>query len=297
MEKKILFNTEVSNLVVNLAEFLLAKHGNCFNVYGIPRGGIPVVYMLKNFLPNIQIVDSPRNADVFIDDLIDSGATETRYELLYQKPLYALLDKRLQKYEERRWVVFPWENGEEDTSGLDIPTRFLQYIGEDTNRDGLKDTPKRVLKAWDEIYSGYKMDPKTILGRVFENDKDYDEMVILKDIEFYSTCEHHALPFFGKAHVAYIPVKEVVGISKLARLVDCFAKRLQVQERMTQQIVQTIDEVLKPLGCACVIEAQHMCMKSRGVQKQSSTMVTSALSGVFKKAETRAEFMTMIGRR
>jgi GTP cyclohydrolase I len=297
MNKQFLSSTDVSVLVGKMAEFLVAKHGNCFSVYGVPRGGIPVAYMLKNFLPNITIVDIPEPADVFVDDLIDSGATESRYETLYQKPLYALLDKRPQPAADRPWVVFPWEKGESDKSADDIPIRFLQYIGEDPNRDGLKETPQRMLRAWGEIYAGYQMKEKEILGRVFDNDKNYDEMVVLKDIEFYSTCEHHALPFFGKAHVAYIPTTKIVGISKLARLVDCFAKRLQVQERMTQQIVNNIEQVLKPLGAACIIEAQHLCMKSRGVEKQNSIMVTSALSGVFKKPETRAEFLSMIGRK
>jgi GTP cyclohydrolase I len=298
MEKKFLNNAQVADITRALAAFLLAKHGNCFSVYGIPRGGIPVAYMLKAFLPEITIVDLPELATVFVDDLVDSGATEAKYETKYQTPLYVLIDKRLESPYHGKWIVFPWENAEEeDKSAEDIPLRFLQFIGEDPERDGLKDTPQRMLRAWQEIYSGYNMNPEKILGRVFENDKDYDEMVVLKDIEFYSTCEHHALPFFGKAHIAYIPNGTIVGISKLARLVDCFSKRLQVQERLTKQIVDTIEGVLKPHGAGCIIEAQHLCMKSRGVAKQESTMVTSALTGVFKKHETRAEFLAIIGRK
>jgi GTP cyclohydrolase I len=171
----------------------------------------------------------------------------------------------------------------------------LVAIGEDTKREGLIDTPKRVVKMWDEIYAGYKMDPGKILT-TFAAD-GYDQMVILKDIELYSMCEHHMLPFFGKAHVAYIPDPEgkIVGISKLARLVDIFAKRLQIQERIGQQVTSALNEYLKPLGAACVIEATHMCMRMRGVAKQNSEMVTSSMQGVFlTDPSVRSEFLRLI---
>lgn len=164
-------------------------------------------------------------------------------------------------------------------------------------REGLRDTPKRVVKSWIELYGGYALDPKKILGTTFKQEGyAYDEMVLLKDIELYSTCEHHMLPFYGKAHVAYIPnANRVVGLSKLARLVDCFARRLQIQEKLTNQIADAIVEALQPQGAAVVIEARHHCMCARGVGKQNSAMTTSALRGVFKeKNEVRQEFLRLI---
>jgi len=169
--------------------------------------------------------------------------------------------------------------------------KIFDFIGEDRDREGLKDTPKRVVKSWGKIYSGYKEDPKKILGTVFE-DGACDEMVILKNIEFYSMCEHHMLPFFGKVSIGYIPNKKVVGISKLARLVEVFARRLQIQEKMTSQIADTLMDVLHPKGAMVVTEATHMCMVMRGVEKQNSVMTTSAVRGLFKSDHrTREEFM------
>lgn len=169
----------------------------------------------------------------------------------------------------------------------------LQLIGEDPTREGLLDTPKRVLKSYKELYGGYKMDPVKILGTTFDAES-YDQMVICKDIEMFSTCEHHMIPFFGKVHIGYIPSKRVVGLSKLARLSDAYARRLQIQERLTQQIAKTMDDVLKPKGVMVMIEAKHMCMCARGVQKQHSLMVTTAVLGAFKNPTTRAEFLGAI---
>lgn len=169
----------------------------------------------------------------------------------------------------------------------------LTYIGEDPTREGLLETPGRILRSWDTLYAGYKQSPADLLT-VFEKD-GYDQIVLLKDIELYSMCEHHMLPFFGKAHVAYLPGKHVIGISKLARLVDIYARRLQIQERLCQQVTAALMEYLKPQGAACVIEATHLCMKMRGVQKQNSVMVTSSLTGVFLSDSTvRSEFMNLI---
>lgn len=170
---------------------------------------------------------------------------------------------------------------------------ILAYIGEDPDREGLLDTPKRVVKAWDELTEGYGLDPATILSTAFQAD-GYDEMVLCRNIEFHSTCEHHMLPFSGVAHVAYIPSRRVVGLSKMARLVDCFARRLQIQERMTRQIANTMQEVLKPKGVGVVVQAKHMCMVCRGVMKQRSEMVTSALLGVMRKPEPRQEFLSLV---
>jgi len=174
---------------------------------------------------------------------------------------------------------------------------ILSNIGEDADRQGLQRTPERVARMFDELTAGYHVDPiKMINEAVF--DVEYNEMVVVKDIEYYSLCEHHMLPFFGKAHVAYIPNGKVIGLSKIPRMVEMFARRLQVQERMTEQIASFLEEVLSPQGVAVVIEGAHMCSMMRGVKKQQATMVTSSLRGLFKSdARTRAEFMNHIGRR
>ncbi len=169
----------------------------------------------------------------------------------------------------------------------------ITTLGEDADREGLQNTPERVAKAMQYITAGYTMDAKAILESA-KFRETYSEMVIVKDIELYSLCEHHILPFFGKAHVAYIPNGYITGLSKLARVVDCFARRLQVQERMTHQIVDVIQETLNPLGVAVVIEAQHLCMMMRGVGKQNSITTTSAFSGEFKNDVTRSEFLRLI---
>ncbi len=170
----------------------------------------------------------------------------------------------------------------------------IKLIGENPEREGLLDTPKRVVKSWKEIYGGYHMDPKQILSTTFEGE-GYDEIVLLDNIELYSTCEHHMLPFFGKAHVAYIPGKRVVGLSKLARLVECFSRRLQIQERLTTQIAEALQENLQPKAVAVVVQAKHFCMVARGVGKQNSTMTTSCVKGLFKDDEkARMELLKLI---
>jgi len=175
----------------------------------------------------------------------------------------------------------------------DYIRKILEEIGEDPERDGLKDTPERVEKAIRFLTSGYAHGAEEIInGALF--DVKYDEMVIVSDIDFFSLCEHHLLPFFGKCHVAYIPHQKVIGLSKIARLVEMFSRRLQVQERLTTQIAQTIEEVIKPQGVGVVIEAQHMCMIMRGVEKQNSRAVTSSMLGSFRRQETRMEFLDLI---
>ncbi len=178
-----------------------------------------------------------------------------------------------------------------------LVTELLGLIGEDPEREGLLRTPHRVARALEFLTQGYAMDVETVLnGAVFQ--ERYDEMVVVKDIDFYSQCEHHMLPFFGKAHIAYIPNGKIVGLSKLPRIVDVFARRLQVQERMTQQIAETIQRYLQPQGVAVVTEASHMCMMMRGVQKQNSVTTASAMLGVFKhQVETRAEFLNLISQK
>ena len=174
---------------------------------------------------------------------------------------------------------------------------LLRWAGDDPEREGLIGTPGRVARAYREYFAGYEDDPVEILQRTFEETDGYDEIVLLRDIAFESHCEHHLAPIIGKAHVAYFPDTRVVGISKLARVVEVYAKRLQIQEKMTAQIANTVNEVLQPLGTAVVIEAEHQCMTTRGVHKPGVTMVTSRLLGVFRKnPTTRRELLSMIGR-
>lgn len=171
---------------------------------------------------------------------------------------------------------------------------ILSEIGEDPNREGLKNTPERVKRLYKEITSGYNEDPKEIInGAIY--DIDYDEMVIVKDIEFYSLCEHHLLPFFGKAQIAYIPKRKVIGLSKIPRIVEVYARRLQVQERMTVQIANFLNETLKPKGVAVVVNGYHLCMAMRGIRKSDANMLTSSMLGAFRNDErTRAEFLSLI---
>jgi len=173
-------------------------------------------------------------------------------------------------------------------------TTILELIGEDPNRDGLKKTPHRVFKAFEYLCEGYSMDPKKVLNdALFESSND--EMVLVKDIEFYSMCEHHMLPIIGRVHVAYIPDGKVVGLSKIPRMVNIYARRLQIQEQMTEQIADAILETIQPKGVGVIVEARHMCMEMRGVEKINSTTVSSALRGLFKSdAKTREEFMSMV---
>jgi GTP cyclohydrolase IA len=173
---------------------------------------------------------------------------------------------------------------------------LLQWAGDDPEREGLLGTPDRVVRSFEEFFSGYGTDPVELLQRTFDEINGYDEMVVLRDIRFESHCEHHMAPIIGKAHVAYLPEKRVVGISKLARLVEVFAKRLQIQEKMTTQIANTLNEVLQPKGVAVVIEAAHQCMTTRGIHKPGVTMVTSRMIGAFRDdPTTRREFLSMIG--
>ena len=256
-------------------------------VYGVPRGGQIVAGLLG------RAVDTPEEADVIVDDIVDSGATRKAWEEKTGKPFWALVDKV--QNPDPRWVVFPWEASPEQDVEQNV-TRLLQYIGEDPKRQGLLDTPKRVIKALRDMTKGYAQDPKEILARVF-SEENHDGIVILDHIEFVSMCEHHMMAFMGHAHIGYIPApgKGVVGISKLARLVDCFARRLQVQERMTAQIAQAIDDCLEPLGVVVMLEARHSCVCARGVGKQSSMMRTQQVRGVFMdKPEARAEFLSMV---
>ena len=175
---------------------------------------------------------------------------------------------------------------------------LIKYTGDDPDREGLLGTPDRVVRSYDEFFAGYYEDPVSVLERTFEETDGYDEMVLLRDIEFNSHCEHHMVPIVGRAHVAYLPRTRVVGISKLARVVEIYAKRLQIQEKMTAQIANVIDQVLEPHGVGVMVEAQHQCMTTRGVNKPGVTMVTSRLTGSFREDErTRREFLALIDRK
>ena len=172
---------------------------------------------------------------------------------------------------------------------------MLAWTGDNPDREGLVETPKRVVRAYEQFFAGYEMDPKEVLSKVFEEVEGYDEMVIVKDIRVESHCEHHIVPILGKAHVGYLPNKRIVGISKLARVVDIFGKRLQTQEVMTAQIANVINEVLEPRGVAVVMNAKHQCMTTRGVHKPESSTITSTMLGAFREnPDTRAEFMNLI---
>lgn len=177
----------------------------------------------------------------------------------------------------------------------DFTKHLLETIGDDPSRDGLQETPDRFAEACKKLYSGYKKKPEDVL-KVFDGG-DYDEMIVVKNIEFYSTCEHHLIPFFGKAHVGYLPNGKVLGLSKIPRLIEIFARRLQNQERLTSQIANALNDMLKPKGVGVIMEAKHLCMMARGVEKQNSVVTTSALQGLFKKnMNTRSEFLRHIER-
>ncbi len=294
MDKLILTNAECLALADNLAETFLKqaiprKH---YKVWGVPRGGISVAYLILA-QGKFILARCPEEADLIVDDVIDSGATANRH-LKYNGLFYALIDKRQQHYA-GRWVVFPWEQGETaDTSADDIVTRLLQYVGEDPKRQGLVETPQRVLKAWQEWTAGYKQDPATIFKSFEDGAQNYDEMIVVNDLPFYSHCEHHLAPFFGTATIAYIPNKKIVGLSKFGRVLDIYAKRLQVQERLNVQVADAIQNYLKPLGVGVLLKARHLCMESRGLSKQGHITITSVLRGaLFEDNRARNEFMNL----
>lgn len=264
-------------------------------IYGVPRGGVPAAIALVACNPEFfKIVDKPQQADYFIDDIVDSGATRKKYEDKYEKPLFALVDRESIHCEFKDgWIVFPWE-GEATTGIEDNIRRLLEYCGENAMREGLLETPKRVAKAWAEWCGGYGQDPESVMKVFSDGAEKCDQMVIVKDIPLYSHCEHHMAAIIGVATIAYIPNGKIVGLSKLSRLVDIYAKRLQVQERLTNQIADAIEKYLEPRGVGVVVKARHMCMESRGVCKQGHHTITSALRGVIKECpDSRAEFMEL----
>ncbi len=265
------------------------------SLYAVPSRGIPVAMELSKItgipLQEDYMLDGcPDKRCLIVNDLIDDGTTRNRFIDNDFACLFIKIDSDIsisniyyESLAKNEWIHFFWEKKNENME--DNVERILQYLGEDVKREGLIETPKRIVNSWKELYSGYSKSPEDVI-KTFASD-GYDEIVMLKDIEFYSTCEHHMLPFFGKAHIAYIPDKRVIGISKLARLLDIYARRLQIQERIGQQVTEVLMNELKAIGASCVIEATHFCMRSRGIQKQNSIMTTSSLKGIFLENSTK----------
>lgn len=292
---------KTSNLILHRVKFKKdAGIKPPIKIYGVPRGGIFAAQaihhkLLQYFGYPASIVEEVKYADIIVDDIIDSGQTKKQFQSHYPNiPFFALIDKAAltSKYA-NSWIVFPWEQMMKEEGPENNIVRLLEYIGEDPSREGLEDTPKRVIKSFEKLYGGYKED----VSKYFKTFKQgaCDEMVLVKGIEFYSNCEHHMLPFYGKAHIAYIPNGRVIGVSKLIRILEVYSRRLQIQERICQQVTGALEEYLQPLGAACVLEAQHHCMTSRGVEKKNSVMVTSSLTGAFKNnSKARNEFLSLI---
>lgn len=265
-------------------------------VYGVPRGGAVVAGLLAAKY-GYRVVDAAEDADIIVEDIIDSGATRERItEQLSQGPyapqFCALVDKQGAD-KGIGWVVFPWEERDESADIADTVVRQLELIGEDPTREGLKDTPRRYIKALQELCSGVGQDAAAPLAKTFN--EDHDEIVCVKNMPFSSLCEHHLLGFTGVVHFAYVPKGKIVGLSKIPRMLHILASRPQVQERLATQIVETFDKALTPVGVMAVIEGRHSCMSCRGVRSQGE-MVTSVVRGCFKdKPEARAEALALMG--
>lgn len=263
-------------------------------VYGVPTGGAPLAVMVADEL-GLPLVDHPQPGTLVVDDLVDTGATLRAYveqghgvDALYRKP-WSPTDLCPEATLRDEWLRFPWER--DDGAPVDAVVRLLQFIGEDPTRDGLADTPTRVVKAWSDLTSGYRDDVASILSTSF--DVGYaDNLVVVARVPFTSMCEHHMLPFIGHATLGYVPTDRVVGLSKLARLVDAFARRLQVQERLTMELVEAMVEHMAPAGAAAIVEGTHSCMSMRGIRK-SATMITSHYTGTCNTPERRAEMLSL----
>lgn len=295
MKKRYLTNEEITFRIAEIVSDGVKQHAA---IYGVPRGGIAPAYWIAGAVEG-TVVDNPINADIIVDDLIDTGTTMDRYKELYpDTPFYFLYDHTDKPKDE--WLVFPWEVTDQgnDESATDIFTRLLEYIGEDPTREGLLETPKRMAKMWVEITTGYNQDPSEYFKTFEENANDYNQMVLLDPIPYFSMCEHHLLPFFGTVSIAYIPWKKFAGLSKFARVVDTYSRRIQIQERMTHEIAHCIKDHINPLGVAVVVRGRHLCMEMRGVQKPCVNTTTSAVTGVFfEDARARNEFLHLMMRR
>jgi len=269
--------------VIARIEYIKKKHkiNNKTKIFGVPKNGM----ILAGFFNAIN-VPIPDDADIILDDIIDSGLTKKKYKKLFPKKKFITLFEKDSKVD---WVNFPFEKPI-DEDRRDTVVRLLQLIGEDPTREGLLDTPKRYLAAFDEF-----LNPPKFAMTTFDAEKT-DEMIVQLDIPFYSFCEHHLLPFFGKGYIAYIPDKKIVGLSKLARTLETFSRNLQNQERITNQVADYLQDNLRAKGVAVVLKARHLCMEMRGVKTSDTNTVTSKLLGYFRTDErTRAEFLNLIG--
>ena len=278
---------------------VLASGKHYSKVFGIPRGGHYPAAIIARHLNAEQVFD-PSLIDkttLLVDDLVDSGSTRDEWKTRTGCDFCAVYVTDADKADyfgeikaPNDWIVFPDESGcgiEENAK------RILQYIGEDVTREGLIETPKRMRRAWDEVFAGYKTNPHDLVKTFVQG--TCKEMVILKHAEFFSYCEHHFFPFFGHCSIGYLPNQKVIGVSKLARLLDCYSRRMQIQERMTTQIADFLETELEAKGVYVVCEGVHFCMTSRGVRKQDASMVTSAIRGAFiDDAALRAEFLSLV---
>jgi len=263
-------------------------------IYGIPRGGLWVALLLRERLRvrglPAELVDYVDLDVVVVDDVVDSGSTINKY-LGSARKILVLVNKQ---EEDLGWIQFPWEV-EVDQNPEENVRRLLQWLGEDVNRDGLKDTPRRVCKAWQEMLAGNKEDPAQYFSAVFDVGATYDQLVVVKGIRFTSMCEHHIMPFVGEVDVGYLPSDKVYGVSKVVRLVQCYARRLQIQERMTSQIADAFMDYGKVKAVGVVVRAKHSCMGCRGVKQPDAEVVTSAIRGdMLTDNSLRQEFLRLI---
>jgi GTP cyclohydrolase I len=252
-------------------------------LFGIPRGGVHIAQLLVH-LRDCYMVDDPHLADYLVDDVYDSGRTSEAWLKEYPAArFWVAYDKRQSQYA-GQWLVFPWEKYQAERPAEDSAARLLESLGIDLGTDGTRETPERMVKALREMTEGYSQDPESILTKRFA--ADYDEMVVVRDIQFYSLCEHHVLPFYGTATVGYI------GLSKIGRLVRCYSRRLQLQERLTNQVAYAIEEHLESIGVGVLVKAHHLCMAMRGSECPAE-MVTSTLLGKMREPAVRAEFLAL----
>ncbi len=291
------FNFDIQILIKKIREKGISYKG----IYGIPRGGIPAAIAISKEL-DLPLVYAPSDGILVVDDICDSGVTR----LVYQKSDFACLCLRPlcennPTYHARivkDWIEFWWEAEDRHPSIEKQIVRIIEYIGDCPSREGLKGTPRRVAASYEELFSGYGKEKE--IEEIFTTFKagTYNQLVLLKGIEFFSICEHHMLPFIGKAHIAYIPDNRILGVSKIVRLLNIYSHRLQIQERICEQITQALMANLGCVGAACVIVAEHLCMSLRGVRAANCKMVASSLKGVFLEEghSSRLEFLSLIGK-
>ena len=299
-----MFTSDISILVNRIRNRREERLADYDGVYGVPRGGVPLAAALSQRLL-WKLTEEPTCNTLIVDDVVDSGKTRLRFR---ENDFASIHIKEVTPpenyptiwlHKEDCFIDYPWEVGE--TTIEDHITRMLEYIGEDPSRSGMRDTPDRVVKSWGELFEGYRQDPEKLI-KTFRDDRvQFGGLVYLKDIEFYSTCEHHWLPFHGTAFIAYIPNGPVIGASKLGRILDLYARRFQMQERIGEQVTNALMRYLDPLGAACLTEARHLCIACRGIKQQRSIMGYSSMKGVFLESSERGvaarnELMMLWGR-